>query len=75
MSPTPKNLSLQAQLVWKATTIENKREQLIKLLDDCRFQKNLGKIEREVQNINTTSKRLDQIAANLMLCDTDKVIK
>lgn len=69
------NLSKQAQAVWNAKSIPEKKQLIRQMLDDCRFKKNLRKFEIELERVNITLNQLDRIAADLMLCDTDKVIQ
>lgn len=75
MANISKDLSEYAQAVWKEPTNEGKYQLMEIMLDACRFQDNLTPIRRKVNNRLLSNRQLDKLAADLMLCDKDKVIK
>ena len=70
-----KDLSAHAKLVWSESDINEKRKRLHEMLVDFRFPKKIPIFEKKINDPNITGNKLDKLAADLMLCDTDKVIK
>lgn len=68
-----KNLEKYAQMVWNTSKLEEKKCILNQMIDSFQHK---AKGEEYKQLVETTmsGKRLDQLAANFMLRDTDKVI-
>ena len=68
-----KNLEQYAQLVWNTPKLDEKKCILNQMIDSFQHQAKAQEYKSIVET--TTSKtRLDQLAANFMLRDTDKVI-
>lgn len=67
------DLSTQAQAVWAEKDVEAKRTKCVALINGMRFKAKIPEFLRVAANAN--AQRLDRLASDLMLCDTDKVIK
>lgn len=67
------NLERQAQAVWIATNTQTKKALLMDMVAAFKHKK---KQEMFYEQISLAMKptKLDQLAANIMLCDTDAVI-
>ena len=67
-----------AQKVWTTTNLAEKKAFLLEMVSNFRykgkFNENVGKFTRQIENCNS-ARRLDDMAAQLMLNATDKVIK
>jgi len=63
-----------AQEVWAAESIEAKRGAMLRLLGQLQHRQKLQQFIKEVES-TTSLKRLDFLAANLVLRDGDPVIK
>lgn len=68
-----KNFDTLAQQVWLSTNVNTKREILGQMIDQFKFKAKAQKFR--AQAITANAAKLDKLAANLMLNDTDKVIK
>lgn len=68
------NFEKQCQQVWKTSDINQKKELLLLMINDFKFKKNQELFRRKVHN-ETNVQRLDKLASDIMLSDTDKVIK
>lgn len=68
-----KDLSSLASDVWAAKTLEDKRAKISVLIESMKFK---AKAERFKQLVlEADVKKIDKLAADIMLCDTDKVIR
>ena len=68
-----KNLESYAQEVWNAKTLGGKKVAIIKLIDQFDHKEKAQKLQE--QSTLMSANQLDKLAADLMLRDTDKVIK
>ncbi len=70
------DLGALAQAVWALpkTDIEGKKQRLHVLVDNFKFKDKQEKFHLQITKENNPNK-LDKLAADLMLADTDKVIK
>lgn len=68
-----KNLETYAQQVWSAPTLDEKRRILIEMIDSFQHKTKTDEYKNVVATTNSKT-RLDQLAANFMLRDTDKVV-
>jgi hypothetical protein len=68
------DLSAFAKKVWAAESLEDKRSAMLLLLGHLQHRRTLQQLQDEVIQ-TTSSKRLDFLAANLVLRDGDPVIK
>ena len=68
------NLELQAQQVWKTTDVDEKKRIIREMIDLFRF-KHRQEHFRKIVNSEDRSARLDKLASDIMLADTDKVVK
>lgn len=68
-----KNLEQYAQLVWNTPKLDEKKCILNQMIDSFQHKTKVDEYKSIVEN-TSSSKRLDQLAANFMLRDTDKVI-
>lgn len=68
-----KNLEKQAQAVWSASDTQTKKALLMEMVSSFQHKK---KQELFYEQISLAMKptKLDQLAANIMLCDTDAAI-
>lgn len=69
-----KDLSSFAKNVWAAESVDTKRSAMLLLLGQFQHRDKIQQFIEEVE-ITTSSKRLDFLAANLVLRDGDPVIK
>jgi hypothetical protein len=69
-----KDLSEFAKEVWAAESVEAKRSAMLLLLGQFQHRDKIQQFIEEVE-LTTSSKRLDFLAANLVLRDGDPVIK
>jgi hypothetical protein len=69
-----KDLSEFAKEVWAAESVEAKRGAMLLLLGQFQHRDKIQQFIEEVES-TTSSKRLDFLAANLVLRDGDPVIK
>lgn len=67
-----KNYDELAQKVWGTADINEKRQYINEMIDNFQYPSKADKFREGV--MRASAKRLDQIAANLMLNDTDKVL-
>lgn len=68
-----KNLETYAQLVWNTQKLEEKKCILNQMIESFQHKSKVDEYKQIVDN-TSSGKRLDQLAANFMLRDTDKVI-
>lgn len=68
-----RNFDKLAQQVWNSSNIETKRQALSQMIDQFQYKAKANKFRAQAVTANAT--KLDQLAANIMLNDTDKVIK
>lgn len=68
-----KNYNELATLVWNTKNVDEKRRLINMMIDTFKYKSKAEKFRREAAYANAT--RLDFLASNLMLNDTDKVIK
>lgn len=68
-----RNFDTLAQQVWNSSNIETKRQVLSLMIDQFQYKSKANKFRAQAVTANAT--KLDQLAANIMLNDTDKVIK
>jgi hypothetical protein len=68
-----KNYDAMAQKVWAATNVNEKRAIINEMIDSFQYPAKADTFRR--QAATASANRLDQMAANLMLNDTDAVVK
>jgi hypothetical protein len=68
-----KKLETHAQAVWAAKTLGQKKVAIISLIDQFDHKDKAQKLQE--QSTSMSMNQLDKLAADLMLRDTDKVIK
>ena len=68
------NLGTQAQLVWKAPDIDSKKTLLKEMVNMFQHKSKQAHFHKLI-NEEMRSARLDKLAADLTLVDTDKVIR
>ena len=68
-----KKLDKYAQAVWEADTLGKKKVAMVNLIDQFDHKDKSQKLQSQATQM--TGKQLDKLAADLMLRDTDKVIK
>lgn len=68
-----KNLEKYAQMVWGTAKIDEKKCILNQMIDSFQHKSKSDEYKQIVQETMSLT-RLDQLAANFMLRDTDKVI-
>lgn len=68
------NLEYQAQQVWATSDIPTKKMIILEMIDDFKFKAKQDQF-RDLVNGTDKAARLDKLAADIMLADTDKVIK
>jgi len=71
---TANNLEQQAQDVWTEKNISKKKELLHEMITSFRYKAKQEQF-RDIVDGTTRAARLDRLAADLMLADTDKVIR
>jgi len=67
-----KNFEELAQKVWNSTDIDNKRILLNEMIDEFRYKSKQEKFRYLASKARITE--LDKLAAQIMLCDKDRVI-
>ena len=73
MSVKANNLEQQAQEVWNTSDIDCKKILLHRMIDGFKF-KAKQEMFRDLVVVTNKAVRLDKLAADLMLADTDKVV-
>lgn len=68
-----KNLEQYAQAVWAADSLGSKKVAIITLIDQFDHKEKAVRLQEQATSMSM--KQLDKLAADLMLRDTDKVIK
>jgi len=68
-----KTLDEQCQAVWNEATIEGKRVCLTRMINSFDHKKKAAKYLEQIQTMR--SDKLDKFAGDLMLRDTDQVVK
>ena len=63
-----------AQDVWQAKSIGEKKEKLVEMVIQFEHKDKQGKFLQVIANLNSLAKA-DKLASDIMLRDTDKVIK
>ena len=63
-----------AQDVWQAKSIGEKKEKLVEMVIQFDHKDKAGKFLQVIANLNSLAKA-DKLASDIMLRDTDKVIK
>tara|TARA_R110000868_G_scaffold9000_10_gene45706 strand:+ start:51608 stop:51820 length:213 start_codon:yes stop_codon:yes gene_type:complete len=67
------NLEKQAQAVWAASSTTAKKTILTEMVDSFKHKAKQDIFYEQIGSIIHPT-RLDQLAANIMLCDTDAVV-
>lgn len=73
MSVKANNLEQQAQSVWNTSDIEQKKVLLNEMIDGFKFKAKQEHFRDMVEGTDKAA-RLDKLASDIMLCDTDKVV-
>lgn len=68
------NLEELAQQIWNISDIKIKQQLLLEMIDGFRYKEKQEQF-RLIVNRTIQSKRLDKLAADLMLADRDKIIQ
>lgn len=68
-----KNFDTLAQQVWQATNKDTKLEIVNQMIDQFKYKAKAQKFRAIA--VTASSTKLDQLASNLMLNDTDAVVK
>jgi hypothetical protein len=68
------NLEMLAQRVWSENTLDGKKIQLFNMIEQFKHPKKAEMFMQQVQFI-TSGNKADKLAADLMLRDTDQVVR
>ncbi len=69
-----KDLGPLASDVWTASCLEQKKAKMLVLIESMRFKGKAEEFKRKLTSL-IDGRKIDKFAADIVLCDTDKVIK